>query len=403
MRYLILILTFTSVSIFGQTWENIFKPTQNKYYKVLNSGGETYLLTNESYKLVIYRTTDDGSSWQKIQENKKSGTIDHYSVTADITGNGNIFIPIGISGNITRLGFNPNSFLETFVETENSITTIKMKSDEHGVAGNKEELFITNNSWFQSKKITVNGLTSVWYNENNTISYISVDEKKETTFNFSIDNGESWNSSFVANFNAEKLYFINNNIGFIIGSLEDMETKPWTYTNLIYRTTNAGLDWNLVFKEKNEKISVLNDISFSTNEIGIASGFSNNVYLTYDGGKNWQNHKISGIGDNEYKLTACGFSNSKFIAAVNDYGIFALNEPLLSTEIYGTISDKYAYTIFNNEISFENYTKKAYQISDIKGNILQEGITFGNLKFGDIQEKHLIINLNNEFTIKLVK
>ncbi len=77
-----------------------------------------------------------------------------------------------------------------------------------------------------------------------------------------------------------KASFINNNIGFVIGSTY--------YKGILLKTTNGGINWNIIrtFNNTIGSVYVLNE---STIYVG---GVSPYILLTTDGGKSWSNQPI---------------------------------------------------------------------------------------------------------------
>ena len=93
------------------------------------------------------------------------------------------------------------------------------------IAGHNTQLLITDDSWINCKSLNINGLKSLWYNSDEIISYISTSSSMSTNYHVSLDNGETWEITNVGNFKATKLYFIDDNIGFIIGNLFNSDTS----------------------------------------------------------------------------------------------------------------------------------------------------------------------------------
>jgi hypothetical protein len=86
----------------------------------------------------------------------------------------------------------------------------------------------------------------------------------------------------------EKIYFINDSLGFACGSRE-------IYTNgvtqelddIIYRTKDGGRHWELLLKEPKNPQFGLQDICFYDKKNGLAVGDLGKIWMTRDGGDTW--------------------------------------------------------------------------------------------------------------------
>ncbi len=93
------------------------------------------------------------------------------------------------------------------------------------------------------------------------------------------DGGESWNS-YTTNSNMDivSIQFINQDTGWCASS-----SYYGNGRGEIYRTTNGGISWVEVF----DGSPILRSISFVSEEIGWAVGYSGEVLNTSDGGDSW--------------------------------------------------------------------------------------------------------------------
>ncbi|MCW8818113.1 MAG: YCF48-related protein, partial [Ignavibacteriaceae bacterium] len=79
------------------------------------------------------------------------------------------------------------------------------------------------------------------------------------------------------------LYFVDNNIGFAVGT-----------SGKVMNTTDGGLTW-LVLPLNSQ--SDLNDVSFIDANVGCIVGASGIIYRTTDGGTNWENISFAPISE----------------------------------------------------------------------------------------------------------
>ncbi|MFC2093385.1 T9SS type A sorting domain-containing protein [Bacteroidota bacterium] len=102
--------------------------------------------------------------------------------------------------------------------------------------------------------------------------------------------GDNWFINFRAYKNFERVIFINNNVGYVCGGLNDIY-------GALYKTTNAGGNWirlNTPFAINYEDMSVLNE---DTIWVVDDSGFDGGVFRTTNGGQNWT-QQFNVIGTN---------------------------------------------------------------------------------------------------------
>ena len=95
-----------------------------------------------------------------------------------------------------------------------------------------------------------------------------------------INGGDNWFINFSAYRNFERVIFINDDVGYVCGGLNDIY-------GALYKTTNAGGNWtrlNTPFAINYEDMSVLNE---DTIWVVDDSGFDGGVFRTTNGGQNW--------------------------------------------------------------------------------------------------------------------
>ena len=189
-----------------------------------------------------------------------------------------------------------------------------------GIAGNKNQIFITNDSWINYKTIEVYDLQSLWINSNESISYVSNSEIVE--YHWSNDKGLNWESVEISDFESTKLYFNDDNLGFIIGNIIDTVSNSTLYVDIIYRTSDGGKTWLEVLHNIRNERSELKDIDFKDSYKGIATGTSNSVYTTKDGGITWNKQIIEPLIGSPSRNTKCGYTNNKFIISVDHLGLY---------------------------------------------------------------------------------
>jgi len=78
----------------------------------------------------------------------------------------------------------------------------------------------------------------------------------------------------------ESVFFLDSQNGWTVGSM------PWRdSTGLVLKSTNGGVDWDRV---DSGKVWDLKDVWFVSPATGWAAGYYGEIYMTVDGGLNWQ-------------------------------------------------------------------------------------------------------------------
>lgn len=102
------------------------------------------------------------------------------------------------------------------------------------------------------------------------------------------DSGNNWNTIYsVAGEEFKRIYFVNANVGFMIG-----------YKS-IYKTTDSGNTWSIDTIDLEPYVR-LNDINFYDENYGLVVGDSGTIAYTDNGGESWT---LQDSGTNEYLLS----------------------------------------------------------------------------------------------------
>jgi hypothetical protein len=98
------------------------------------------------------------------------------------------------------------------------------------------------------------------------------------------------------------LKFLNDSLAFAVGGQRD--TLHPIYDELIWKTTDKGKHWEVIFENRTEPKFGLENIELVDSLNGMAFGAGGKVLLTSDGGETWEYHN----GPREYWLS--GFWSS---------------------------------------------------------------------------------------------
>jgi len=192
------------------------------------------------------------------------------------------------------------------------------------------------NLWHSSNggsswEVDSTGINQIWkiHFTNSSNGYLMADDN----IYFSSDAGENWTLSLEPeSFNFRDMSFLNDSIGFVVGS--DLDSSK------VFKTTNSGLNWSVVFDSANA------DLGVSLGEINILDEKNvwllriNVLYKTTNLGETWETVFYSNISVGISFLKLNMFNDSTGLLGSN-YESIVLEGRLLETSDGG-----YSWEIF---------------------------------------------------------
>jgi photosystem II stability/assembly factor-like uncharacterized protein len=317
-----------SVSIHDglQKQNDIFFPTESIGFSVGNAGS-------------IMKTNDEGENWEIIEF--------HYLPETGINSNSltkarlltAFFIDeligyVGGEGETSALNSSTNTdavFLTTvdggtnwnkiYIEGVRKINDLIFSDSNNGLGlfymadSNEKKLFRTENAgvnWSEVDLPIDKIASNKFVNSENKIIIRGVDETDKSIILTSLDNGENWETNSTQQEICNRIYFINDEVGFAsCGLLFFPET--------VYKTIDGGSSW----QEVESPFNVSSLIHFNSEEEGfiinpnieyVEGGGELNpvlqhyeVFQTIDGGENWKKSEI----DKSCNLMGVSYSPSK--------------------------------------------------------------------------------------------
>lgn len=181
-----------------------------------------------------------------------------------------------------------------------------------------------------------------------------------------------------------KIFFVNNQIGYIIGNDGKM-----------FKTIDGGTNWQpIIIIINNATITEhLTDIHFTTEQNGLVTAHNGNLYKTINGGATWSNPNIGGTTENINSITHLG--NGQYLIAGNNSTVIRIQDEV------GDWSTKFWYDHLGRIVASQNskqhdYTPRAYsytqydalgrisQTGEIQPNVPLESGVYSNNKYNDI-------------------
>lgn len=177
------------------------------------------------------------------------------------------------------------------------------------------------NGWYQQFLPDINNMpiSDIEFLDSLTGFAVTGDGTVEDT-NFILkttNGGDNWFINFRAYKNFERVIFINDNVGYVCGGLNDV-------IGALYKTTNAGENWTRLstpFAINYEDMCVLNeDTIWLVDDNGLNGG----VFRTTNGGQNWtqQYFSASGNPDHIYMYNGkIGFMSASLLYKTTNSGL----------------------------------------------------------------------------------
>ncbi len=307
----------------------------------------------------VFKTTDGGINWIQIGANFQSANLGFIWFENELTGwvvdktgtdmnackttNGGInwiVYPLNITSNVRSVKFfnadtvvimtegscvkttnGGNNWILIKQKNNYSFTDMCFKNINTGfISTNGAQIIKTNNSglnWnylFGEKNVGLNDIKMLDY-------YTGWVVGDSGTILKTTNGGDNWIYSSLGQYQLQNVFFINNQTGWIVGSVNIFKTtngginwtmkytpsayifgvyftsseNGWLLSDSLYRTTNGGENWSPVIS--NAYYGGFNTMQFIDSQTGWVGG--EEMYKTTNGGANWT------------KLSDAGFSNKK--------------------------------------------------------------------------------------------
>jgi photosystem II stability/assembly factor-like uncharacterized protein len=187
------------------------------------------------------------------------------------------------------------------------------------VSGENSKMFRTTDggyNWFQLNVPTTSVIRSMCF-LNESLGWIVTLEDHlilKTT-----DGGQSWiqqNSGLTGNFSYHKVFFTDENNGFITGRILSSPQD----ISFILKTSDGGQSWSVNFNFQNE---TLDPIYFVNQDTGWIAGFYGFLVKTTDGGSSWQ---IQSSGPDEVISDLYFFDENKGWYTGNNGALYQTND-----------------------------------------------------------------------------
>ncbi len=322
------------------------------------------------------------TNWTLINSNTNNNLNDIVFTSS------NIGYIVGDNGTVLKTNDSGNNWSSIFSDSTHSFISTSFINDNIGYILTSENLFKTvdsGNTWQLKYTQTNSFLNVVWFVSEN-IGFIGTDNGILKT----IDGGTNWLLVQSTHHKIKSIYFSSSEIGYFLGGADS--------SNNIYKTSNQGVNYNSypLFMQ-----SIKERVFFINNEIGYIIGwYSPYIKKTIDGGLTWVDLYDSfnnGVGGMEinfideangfYVDNSGGFSK---IYSTNNGGLnWDLEISLNSSSLYGlkkiTSTTSFIFCIGENGIIYKK--DNLLSINEVKKNENEIQI-FPNPTYNEINIKY---------------
>ena len=358
----------------GETWFQLKRVTEDTIYSISFVNERIGWFVGENG--IIYKTRDGGNSWAQ-----QSSGLTKWITSTDFIGTTGW--AVGEKGTIIKTTDNGVTW-KNYSTRNNLYNEVKFPNLSIGfIAGNGLVLKSTDGgeTWRDVSPSNDN-YSSVHFIDGYT-GYVCGNNKFYKTTN----GGFTWNRIIISNNDSySKVYFLNQNIGWVVGK-----------NGSIYKTTNGGSTW---IKQNTPTTKTILFIKFINERLGWASGEDGLIIKTTNGGNSWTSGSSS-FGDEISKiyindslnLWAVGKWGSLFksIDGGNNWSkIQSVTSNFLSTLFFPDVSNGLVFGKGGTILRFrEGVQKPVIGITSAR-------LTFNAFKNGNIPPNQSVIIFNSE-------
>ncbi len=318
MTVTVIVFLSTVLGVDAQSWQWVFPdkllPLAEQVYEMKNLEGDTVVAAvYDGGYCKLLRSTDRGRTWAMIIKEKghpDAPVPDPFNPScAFLLCTDAMYVAFDEVGSIKRYHRDP-SRQDTFrLKTNGYIRYMFMRDTLHGVATDKDSIYVTRNGWRTRKAVVMPGggnVSDVFiFNDlrvgvfywSRGVNYMAITSMDSITAMDSV----KWHTTESAPY-LSRVFFLSDSIAWGIGyrpaGIGDLDY------HIIYHTTDGGKTWSKQLDTFRMEFG-LQDIKFRDERVGIAVGQFNVVYQTTDGGASWIHSKMPAIEDGAPTMTAC--------------------------------------------------------------------------------------------------
>lgn len=383
--------------LISSDWSNIIEMEEVRFNSIQTKGNTNCLFINNSNELLIMASYDNGMTWDSVVRGNPDGYEDKFFSTAELVNENEIYITLTSPGTFFKYNLETKVFEEYSLDTEARIGSFKMYDNMIGACATSDSIYITQNAWESATAHSINNLNTleIWKKDETIyIGYVSYDESLQDSsrFYFSEIDNVNWTKVDLGKYEVLDISSNTNDKLFYVARENTQIGNDFQYTDLIFSSENNGMTWEKKLEFTHEVQTSLFEVNFYNEDIAIATGYNRNTYTTKDGGENWERKFV--IPDTTYNRPAvCGFLSDAFVLGLWNKGLYKME--FNPTSVAESKKNSIDYRVDNKTIIFENNLPMQYEIFDISGRLLKNGLVSKELDFSDLNQKVLLIRVGN--------
>ncbi len=267
----------------------------------------------------IYNTNDAGNTWNciyeynSIEHNDSVGNVGRACFCSDTSNIYFSFVERAIIDRSTDGGksFKRVEFGELSADKYDNFRCISMYNKNIGAAVSYYNIASTTDNWETYKVFRYNYADTTYYSApmffidsaHVVMNKSSAYSNSFMVYNIYTDQLEEYSPMIPApegeiTKSINDICFINDSLLFGVGR-QDNDSTNWS-DDVIWRSTDTGKNWNIIFENCKEPMWGLERVHFSDSLNGMAFGPGGKVILTSNGGETWEYHN----GPRQYWLSA---------------------------------------------------------------------------------------------------
>ncbi|MFC2131478.1 WD40/YVTN/BNR-like repeat-containing protein [Bacteroidota bacterium] len=364
-----------------------------------------YITLQHNMYSYLYKSTDQGDTWKEIYKSDPFNEGEPILINVEDGSSPHpdyCYMAMWEEGYLKKSSCGGKTFERIDLKDDYAITEIEMLDTNYGVAiSNSGFIYLTFDGWksFENNLIGAfignigpSAIKSPVFKGVDTICFIGlvVDYKDSTLFgqgvwiwnhkediwSYSVFPETKWDTSGNPNpiFDyLNDMCFINDTLGFICG--KKRLGVGDSANDIIYKTTNKGVNWEKIYDQPHTPRSGLQKISFKDELNGVAVGQFGKVLVTSDGGDSWEYLEIPEEMSSRIPPTMeVTWAGEYAIIGTYGAGFYRIEETIgvkdifLNTEINIRQSPKKLFI----SIEDEHFRKYKLRICDILGNVVLE-------------------------------
>jgi photosystem II stability/assembly factor-like uncharacterized protein len=343
----------TKYNLIGHSWFNDFTAVDENV--AIAVGRHTSWCGERCFLGLLLMTKDGGKSWEQQSFQVDDQTTELFSVYFINKDTGILFGDYGDHQGVVYRTYDGGTTWEQQKIVEfNRIDNLQFINDSTGyflMSENEQSFLCETDDLLRTWSIKVQNITSFYFLDSKTVFAVSEDSISTYVIK-STDEGIHWDT--LSSGLRGKIYFINNNVGFLLGGIR------WT-GDCIYRTSDGGKSWimqkfrlptsDVYFIDGNKGYICGGGMGGPHGMCGMSWG---QILSTNNGGMTWKidqireefPHKIVFI-DDVIGFTLGRHCNGNNIYKTSDGGFNW-------TKVYGNIEDSTGCTFFATDMDFIN-------------------------------------------------